>query len=60
MGEERGDADLRGGGVAAWVGDAGGAGDGAARDEFGEAVGPVRGEAVVGGEVDDDGVFVAN
>lgn len=60
MGEERRDADLGGGGIAAGVCDAGGAGDGAAGDEFGKAVGPVRGEAVVGGEVDDDGVFVAD
>lgn len=58
VGKERGDADLRGGGVAAWVGDAGCAGDGWAGDEFGEAVGPVRSEAVVGGEIDDDGDFV--
>lgn len=60
MGEQRRDADLGGGGIAAGVCDTGSAGDGAAGDEFGEAVGPVRGEAVVGGEVDDDGVLVAD
>ncbi len=58
MGEKWRDADLGGGGIAARVCNAGGAGDGATGDEFGKAVGPVRREAVVGGEVDDDSVFV--
>ena len=40
-GDERGDADLGGGGVAAGVGDAFGGGDLGAVDQFGEAVGPV-------------------
>ena len=49
-----GDAELGGCCVAAWIRDTGCFGDEGAVDEFGETVGPVGGEPVVGGEVDDD------
>ena len=55
-GDEWGDPHLGGGGVAARVGDAFGGGDAGAVDQFGEAVGPVGVEAVVGAEVDDEAV----
>lgn len=48
MGQEGRDADLRGGGVAAWIGDAGCLRDCGARDQFGETVCPGWIEAVVG------------
>jgi len=60
MGDERRNADLGGGGIAAGVCNTGGASDGATGDQFGKAVGPIGREAVIGGEVDDDGVLVAD
>ena len=59
MREKRGDGELSSGGVAAWISDLAGGGDGRAGSEFREAVDPLRVEAVIGGEVDDEGFVPA-